>query len=113
MVRWMTRVLAAIAAWGVSVLCVIAGFAFRMALLTLWPVAPYHCYAWDPFLDKALLGYVLFVPLLAAFVSEKGANSVDRCHRRRRFYFSNLRLEFHKDDSLLASLKAVTQLYFD
>jgi hypothetical protein len=71
MVRWMTRVLAAIAAYGVSVLCVIAGFTFRMALLARWPVAPYHCYTWKPLLDKVLLGYVLLMPLLAACASDR------------------------------------------
>ncbi len=71
MVPVTTRVLAAVATCGVSVLCVIAGFAFRMALLSRWPVAPYRCFIWEPLVDEALLAYILLVPLVAARASEE------------------------------------------
>lgn len=72
MVRFVTRrAVGAIAAYGVSVLCVIAGFAFRMALLSRWPVPPYHCYTLEPIVEKTLLAYLLLMPLAVACVPER------------------------------------------
>jgi len=72
MVRLMTlRALGAMAAYGVAVLCVIAAFAFRMALLSRWPVPPYHCYTPNPIVEKTLLAYLLLIPLAVACVPER------------------------------------------
>jgi hypothetical protein len=71
MARWTIRALAAIAAFGVSIVSVLGGFAFRFALQTRWPIEPYRCYDWVPIVDKILVAYVIVTPLVAASVWEK------------------------------------------
>ena len=54
-------------AYGTAIICAIAGFSARLLLDAVRPIAPYHCYNWDPQAGIMLVICSLVAPLVAPF----------------------------------------------